>query len=199
MNQVQSNKQAVVVLIRGLPGSGKSTIVSQYVDQSDRDLVVLDPDATQYDSNEYRAFCKQQTIDGVDSKLHPYRFLRAQAYTGIENGQTVLWNQAFTNLDIFHKMVDRFKEHAALHDVALQILVAEVAIDPKIAEQRIKARVADGGHDVNSEKLQQFINEYRSFEGEGYRVVSLDGENDVTNSANKLSDAIEALVSDQRS
>lgn len=176
-----------IIFIRGLPGSGKSFIADKIEKTIGKDNVVkLDPDATDYNSVEYSQACEQMREQGVDEKLFPYRFLRAQAYRGIEQGKLVVWNQAFTNANIFRKMVDGLTNYAEERGIELVVLVVEVNIDSVVAQNRIKQRVARGGHDVPNDRFDKFLQDYSTLAEEGYNVLIVDGQDNVDSSADKI-------------
>jgi uridine kinase len=174
----------IVIFVRGLPGSGKSHIAAALREAiaktTGADVVTLDPDAIDYDSEAYTVHVSTATVEGVDSKLYAYRFLRAQAYQAIEAGKIIIWNQPFTNLDIFNKMVVRLRTHATEHDVALSILVVEVYIDQDIAKVRIAERKQQGGHGPSNDTFQRFAADYVSFSDKGYDTIAIDGEDDIS-------------------
>lgn len=170
-------RKSIIILIRGLPGSGKTSIAAALQDMLGKDRVVmLDPDATDYKGEAYLAHTRALTEDGVDKSLHPYRFLRAQAYQGIAERRIVIWNQPFTNLEIFNKMVDNFKVQAAEHNTELVILVVEVEIDPALAKERVLRRKQAGGHGPSDRTFERFATDYYSFADKGYRTVQVRGD-----------------------
>lgn len=183
----------VLILIRGLPGSGKTYIAFELEKALKQDVVMLDPDATDYESKEYAVHVKKQTKEGVDPKLHAYRFLRAQAYKGIEDHKIIMWNQPFTNLEIFNKMVGRLLDHAATHKTHLPILVVEVEVDHDIAKQRVMKRKQEGGHGPSDNTLNRFINDYKSFANDGYNTVTVYGNDDVAKSVSVVMKALQNL------
>jgi predicted ABC-type ATPase len=184
----------ILVLVRGLTGSGKSYLAQAVKKAIGADsVVVVDPDATDYKSQEYLDMSGALTRDGVDAKFHPYRFVRAQAHKGIEHHQVVIWNQAFTNLDGFNKTIINLQDHAKEHGTHLPLLVVEVEIDPAIARARVHKRAAEGGHDVPDEAFARFVNDYRSFANEGFNTVVVRGEDDIAESVATVVKAIEAL------
>jgi predicted ABC-type ATPase len=187
-------KLPTVILVRGLPGSGKTHLTFELKKALDEDKVVmLDPDATDYDSQPYHEHVKQQTAEGVDPSLHAYRFLRAQAFKGIEEDKIVIWNQPFTNLEIFNKMSAKLREHAAQHNKQLAILVVEVVVDHEIAKQRVQQRKLSGGHGPSDDTFTRFANDYKSFASEGYNTVTIHGDEDVAKSVATVVDALEKL------
>jgi adenylate kinase family enzyme len=198
----QANDYPTLVLVRGLPGSGKSYIATrlqQAIEEAySEKVVMLDPDATDYDSAAYAAHVKAQTAEGVDPKLHAYRFLRAQAYDGIAARKIVIWNQPFTNLEIFNKMVDRLRTHATEHNTRLPILVVEVEIDHDTAKARIATRKAAGGHGPSDNTFTRFTNDYTSFGPHGYTTVAVNGEDDALESVETIMESLQSLWSSQK-
>src|ERR1700712_2422885 len=139
---MQSLKNPIVILVRGLPGSGKSHLTKPLQAALEAEfgqgtVVALDPDATDYSSDAYLAHIAALTAEGVDPKLHAYRFLRAQAYAGIATRKIIIWNQPFTNLEIFNKMVTNLRRQATEHDTELTVLVVEVSVSQEVAKQRV--------------------------------------------------------------
>lgn len=184
----------VLVLIRGLPGSGKSFLTRELERRLPADvLVVLDPDAIDFNSSEYAAHREALSREGVDEKLHPYRFLRAQAYRGIAEHKIIIWNQPFTNLEIFHKMLANMHLQAEEHQVKLEVLVVEVEVDPDTAKQRVDSRKQAGGHGPSDTTFERFKADYESFADQGLRTVRVQGGGDVVQSAEKVMAELQAL------
>jgi hypothetical protein len=176
-------KFPTVLLIRGLPGSGKSYLAQSIVLSIGGDRVeVLDPDAIDYESQAYKDLSSTLSGEGVDAKFHPYRFLRARAHQAILDQKLVVWTQAFTNLDGFIKTIHNLESFAAEHDQRLPVVIVEVQVDKSIAKSRIKDRVSKGGHDVSDNTYERFIHDYSSFAHLGYPTVSIKGDNDVSES-----------------
>lgn len=184
----------IAIFIRGLPGSGKSYLAEALAAAIGNEKAVnLDPDATDYSSEEYAEHAKAMTAEGVDAQLHPYRFLRAKAYDAIEANKIIIWNQPFTNLEIFNKMVARLQDRAAECHTRLPMLVVEVEVDSATAKDRVKARKSRGGHGPSDNTFQQRVNDYSSFEDEGYEVVKVNGQDDVEKSVAVIMHALDDL------
>ena len=185
----------VLILIRGIPGSGKSYLAHALETAlGTARVLILDPDKIDLTSQAYKDFSASLTKDGVDEKFHPYRWSRAQAYAAIESGKIIMWNQAFTNLDGFTKTVVNLQTYATDHGTHLPLLVVEVEVTHTIAKARVAAREQQGGHGVSEEAFERFINEYRSFSDEGFVTVGVHGEDDVQASVAKVLQALRALV-----
>jgi predicted ABC-type ATPase len=170
-----------LVIIRGIPGGGKSYLaVALRASLGASALVILDPDTVDKTSDEYRQFSAKMLSEGVNEKFHPFRFLRAQAHAAILAGKTIIWNQAFTDFAGFKITVDKLVAFAAEHGITLPVLVAEVEISRETARARINERTHRGGHAVSDERLDRFFAEYQSFAGKGYPTISVNGEADIS-------------------
>ncbi len=187
------NNKPKLVLIRGLPGSGKSTISDALKDEFHDKVTLLDPDATDYDSQEYKDFSALKKSEMIEEKFHPYRFLREQAYRAIDNNQIVVWNQAFTNLDGLQKTIVNLENYAKENGEELPVLIVEVVIDIDIAKKRVFERASKGGHDVADTDFDRFINDYRSFKDEGFNVIEVNGKDKIRDIVAKITDKINNL------
>ena len=168
----------ILVIIRGLPGSGKSYLAQELVSQIGSKLVAtLDPDSIEYQSSDYINFTNDLISQGVDEKLFPYRFLRANAYKAIESGKIIIWNQAFTNQDLLNRTIINLQNYAQDHNSQLKVLIVEMEIDQVVAKKRVADRESNGGHGVSDIAFQKFIDEYASFVDYGYQTIVLNGNN----------------------
>lgn len=185
--------RSVLVFVRGIYGSGKSYLTRALERALRDDVVVLDPDAIDYESQTYKKHVEQQIEEGVEAALHAYRFLRARAYDGISNHKIIIWNQPFSNLEIFQKMIGRMQDHAAEQHVSLAILIVEVELDPALARERVTGRKQRGGHGPSDETFTRLVNDYASFSHLGFKTVSVDGGGDVNASVSSVLSAIQTL------
>lgn len=194
MASSQSGSHPTLILVRGLPGSGKSYLARALGESiGDEAVVLVDPDAIDQAGSEYRDFSKALLADGVDAKLHPYRFLRAKAYQAITDHKVIIWNQAFTNLDGFNKTVVNLQGYAAEHSTSLPLLVVEVEVDETTARDRVAERAGQGGNNVSEEAFVRFIAEYKTFVDEGFNTVVVNGKDDVTISVKAVLKAFHRL------
>lgn len=186
-----------LVLIRGLPGSGKTYIAravqSQLDTQTPNSIVMLDPDAIDKNSDAYKEAVVRFAADGIEDKFHPYRYLRGQAEQAVLGGKIILWNQPFTLRGGFERTVAHLTEFAQSHDCTLPILVVEVMIDPDIAKARVDARKQQGGHGPSDATFARFTDEYVSFADMGLPTVTVHGEGDVEVAVDAVVRALEKL------
>jgi predicted ABC-type ATPase len=174
----------IAIFIRGVPGSGKTYLTAELLKSlADTQVVVIDPDLIDFSSRAYQEHAAVQRAEGVEEKLFPYRYLRAQAYQAIADHKIILWNQPFTDLDIFDKITTRLKECADTHNTALPILVVEVETDHAVARQRVHERMDAGGHGPSENTLSRRMDEYDTAATRGYTVVTVAGQQDVSKSA----------------
>jgi predicted ABC-type ATPase len=189
-----SSDHPTLVIIRGIPGSGKSYLAAAIEKQIGPDqVVILDPDKIDKESSEYRQFSTNLTNEGVDAKFHPFRYLRQRGFDAILAHKTIMWNQAFIDLNGFQITVDRLQTFAKEQGLDLPLLVVEVEISKDTARKRIDERVASGEHDVPDEALAGFVEKYESFADHGYTTVTVNGEDDVNQSAVKVLEALKNL------
>jgi predicted ABC-type ATPase len=183
-----------LIMVRGIPGGGKSFVTANLrASIGDDTVIVLDPDAIDKSSEEYQSLSRSLSADGVNEVLHPYRFLRARAYQGIETNKTIIWNQGFIDLDGFNKTVINLTAYAHDHGKELPTLVVEVEIDSKVAQERIAARAARGGHNVPDDAFARFVGNYESFSDKGYTTVTVNGTDDVQSSVTTILNALTQL------
>lgn len=184
----------ILVIIRGLPGSGKSYLAQELVSQIGSKLVVtLDPDSIEYQSSDYINFTQDLISQGVDEKLFPYRFLRANAYKAIESGKIIIWNQAFTNQDLLNRTIINLQNYAQDHNSQLKVLIVEMEIDHEVAKKRVADRESNGGHGVSDMAFQKFIDEYASFVDYGYQTIVLNGNNGLNTNTLQVKNALATI------
>lgn len=189
-----NNATPILMLVRGLPGSGKSHVARalQAALGTDR-TVILDPDDIDQTSKAYQEHSAKLAAEGVDKKFHPYRFLRAKAHAGITAHKIIIWTQAFTDLEGFNKTVLNLQNYAHEHGTQLPLLVVEVEVSHGVAKERAAGREAQTGRSVPEEAFARFIRDYRSFANEGFNTVTVHGEDDVNASVKTIMKALEAL------
>lgn len=176
-----------LILIRGLPGSGKSYLTEELVRRLGKESVmVLDPDLIDMQSEEYLRLKQELKNEGVEEKFHPFRFSRARASQGILDGKIIIWSQAFTLLGGFQRLTSYLLDFAKEQGEELPILVVEMSVNPETAKKRIADRTTRGGLDVPPENFERFINDYTSFKSEGFSTVDGDGDGDVSQTADKV-------------
>jgi predicted kinase len=173
---IKTDKEIAIIMIRGLPGSGKSTIAKALVNHlGPESAIVLDPDLIDFDNKDYKSLESGLREEGVDEKLYPYRYLRMLAHRAISAGKIVIWNQAFTHQELLHKTIVNLESYAAERSIATRSLVVEVNIDEQTAKTRVTDRVNQGKHSVSEKEFMRFLSDYKPFSGYNHHVISVDG------------------------
>lgn len=191
-----TGKQPILILVRGMPGSGKSYLAAELQRVIGPDLVaMLDPDTIDSESQDYIEFTNTPFAREVGPNIHPFRYLKSQAYAGITEGKAIIWNQPFTDRGMFDRLVANLQAYAAERDITLPALLVEVDIDPATAKERVQRRKREGGHGPSETTLDLRISDYESFAGNGYQTVSVDGAGDVAASVSTVRDAMHQLLS----
>lgn len=184
----------ILILIRGLPGSGKSYLAHMLRDSIGSDQVtMLDPDTIDLASPEYLAMCETLRVAGIEEKFFPNRFLKAKGYEAIIGHKVIIWNQPFTDLGGFERSIDSLRTFASAQHIPMPILLVEVEVDHDVAHERIKARRQKGGHGPSADRFARFIEDYVTFADKGYRTVVVRGDSDVLESTQTVLDALHEL------
>jgi predicted kinase len=178
-------------MVRGLPGSGKSYLTAELQKALGKeDVLVLDPDSIDLTAKEYREFSDELAKEGLDKAIHPFRWSRKLACDAAVAGKVVIWNQPFTNRGIFERLVAFIQNYAQERGVSLPVLLVEVEIGHDTAKARIAERKQAGGHGPSDGTFAQRVTEYESY-ADGFNTVVVHGEDDVTESAAKVLEALQ--------
>ncbi len=174
-----SNVTPKLIIVRGIPGGGKSYLAVALQSQLGPDNVeVLDPDAVNKEADDFKSLANSLRAEGVDEKFFPFRYLRAKAHAAIQSGKIIIWNQAFNDFAGFKLTVEKLVAFAADNGTELPVLVVEVEVSRATARARIDERAHRGGHMVSDERLDKFFAEYQSFAGKEYQTLTVNGEAD---------------------
>ena len=187
------NKKPLLVIVRGLPGSGKSYL-SEAVSKKLDGLAVtlLDPDVIKTKSKEFLEFSQSLSEEGLAEAIHPFRWLRKNACDAITANKIVIWNQPFTIRGIFDRLLVFIMDNSE-HDRELDILVVEISIDNTVALERIEKRKNEGGHGPSNDTFEKRVSEYESF-SDSYDTLKLNGSDDIDENASLVADRINAII-----
>jgi len=183
-----------LLIIRGLPGSGKTYLAAALREAiGSTKVVMLDPDAIDYTSKTYAEHTHALTTQGVEKLFHPYRFLRSKAHKAISAGKIIIWNQPFTLPDGLERTLKNLCNYAAEHDITLPVLLVEIEVDLLVAKARVLRRKRRGGHGPSDGRFARFVDEYTSFAGKGYPTITVSGEVEVSVSASLVVEALQSV------
>src|SRR5258708_7038864 len=89
-----SNSHGMIVFVRGLPGSGKTSLSFMVHDSFlDGRVGQIDPDLVDKNNESYIDFCRhlKLTNPDVDEKLYMYRYLLGKAKSLLSEAKIVIW------------------------------------------------------------------------------------------------------------
>lgn len=181
------------MIIRGVPGSGKSYLAAALREAIGDRVVLLDPDSVDLADPAFKTYSDDLSSQGVDAKFHVYRYVRDKAYRAIEDNKILVWNQPFTDLDGFKTTVLRLQTYAQEHSLPLPLLIVEVEINNQVAHERVVQRKQQGGHGPDDERFGRFVDQYHSFAAEGYTTVTVQGGGDVADSVDTVLTALASV------
>lgn len=193
----------VTLIIRGIPGSGKSMLakrIASYIPDSSQ-VLTLDPDAINYESAEYIDFTENlsQKNPDLDASFYPYRYLVHTAKSAIGNDKIILWNQPFGSGKKLALVLKRLTGFYQEYQKEPNILIIEVEIDHNTAWERVTARKAIGGHGPSSEKFTNMVATYEKelhvYGIEGYPIYRVNGAGNVDYEALKIISSLNVRAS----
>ncbi len=172
-----AERQPLILFVRGIPGSGKSFFTEALKNTlSKENVTVIDPDALDIEDPNFKVFAVQLLEEGLDKKIHPFRWLRKKAVDAANVNSIVIWNQPFTDKGIFDRLVIYLKEQVSQQKgLDLKVIVIEIDASTETAWKRVVARKNEGRHGPDKKVFEQRLAEYTSY-SDSYDVISLNGE-----------------------
>lgn len=144
-----------LVMMRGYPGVGKTTLAMKMQEMVGQECVVLDPDRLNLVGKDFLAFCSLLP-EGTPSKVMPYRFLLSQAQRSLKIGHNVVWCQAWTKLwGIEHAVMSMQHEVDQLNVAVIEIVVPDYELRRRLDERRAKE-----GNILDKRPLEDFISSF---------------------------------------
>lgn len=174
-----------LIIVRGLPGSGKS-VLSEAIAQRlpVGSVTLLDPDLI-LEEEEYNSFVLNLSLTNpdLDSKYYPYRYLIHKAEDSLISRKLVIWNQPFTDLHGLEYTIRKLQKRLAERGHgSFEVLIVEVEVPVDIAQARIRSRIERGGYGPNEELFVEYVQRYETVQGLGldYGVLGVNGTQDVS-------------------
>ncbi len=180
--QKNNRSKSFILFVRGLPGSGKSDLTNMLrLDRQWSDVVYLNPDEIDPNSNEYMNFVKTQVGSPGTQDNYKYRILLHKAIDGIRRGKNIVWDQPWSSLwglndTLFN--INYFLEKERLGDkVTFTPLVIDVEVPFDVARNRVHRRISLGGHGPSDKTLSNFFERFEDSSGLSaeFKTFKIDG------------------------
>lgn len=143
------NLKTTCLFIRGLPGSGKTTLAKNV--SSVLKFVLLDPDELHI-----------QELDGTNTgerlKNIKYRYLVKNCIETLKNNQNVIWSQPWRKIENIKITVDNINQLIpGTKPNNLSFVVAEIVIDKDLSWKRCSRKFD------TRELFNQYVDKYQSY------------------------------------
>ena len=139
------------MVIRGLPGSGKST-VAKIIASKLGNVGIVDQDEVDVKSDEFLELRRSVTGE-IPDRTVIYRFDLRNAKQYLTENKMVIWPQPWTKVWGIEKAVRSLKSEFP----DLEVNVVQFDLPPEHANERVMQRAASGGHTFNEKSMQDFI------------------------------------------
>ena len=154
---MQQPTNPILIIVRGIPGSGKSYVAAALCHALGEDRVVLlDPDTTDYTSEVYQRHIAAQLAEGVDPTLHAYRYLRAQEVIKV-NEQRIVEYKSWAERD--NREISETQQQ--IEQIRLQLEALDqkrLLMKEAVETEREKMAEAQARFDEHKDKIDQARN-----------------------------------------
>lgn len=161
-------------MLRGIPGSGKTTLGNELMNALGTKAIGLNPDDFRYKDGKYDS--SPASGDQI------FALLDEMAISSLKGGKIVVWQRVWTTIKSYEDLQDQVKNK--LHPERL--LLIEIDIPRTLAWERIAKREMSGGKQrISLEEFDYYVNRYVSLKGKipDNEFLSLKGEEDVRNNS----------------
>jgi predicted kinase len=169
---------AYVIFIRGVPGSGKTTL-SEHL-SSKINGIVIDPDFTALKDPEFQKTVQENTEEGRLKKLK-YRHNLKKAKEILETGTHVIWTQPW------RKISGLEKTERALSSLKPNFIYADMDTSIDLCWKRTRRK---HGNITKRNYIEKYVNRQEPFLNFSKQRVKIDG----TGSLDKESDKIACFI-----
>ncbi len=176
-----NSKFPKLILIRGLPGAGKSHLAELLIGQMEfEEAVFCDPDKVITEGEDFLRFLEENNEEGMSIKTMIYRFLLKRAAEGLKNRRDVIWDQPWRSIWGIEYTLDFLNKYLILENTnsPYEVCVVELNVSVEEAFARVKRRIENGGHGPDEEVFNRFVAEYEPPQklGDRAKIIELNGE-----------------------
>lgn len=179
-----------LIIVRGLPGVGKSTIIehTSHAIHPDSEVTIINPD--NIDIEALDIFASEDGREG-NERQWKYRYTLAETLRSLEQGKTVIWDQPWGQLKGIEITLENIS--ILLENNLPKVTIVDLYAPKDLAMQRLNFRIANGGHGPTQETANQMYSEYEELihldipEGLQILAIGLDATGNPTEIAQELS------------
>lgn len=188
------NSKPRILIIRGKPGSGKSTAAELFMKGKDN-LTYINPDnINEEELNEF-ILKNQSRYKSGDKKNWLYRACFAKAVNAINEGKEIIWDQPWSQLSGVELTYENFLER--LGSTGFSFGIAEIYTTDETSKGRVSDRKTNGGHGPSDNTLHFMINGYQPIENislnEKQNNISIAGINGETADPKELANGLNQI------
>lgn len=170
--ETEPNTVPMLIIIRGIPGSGKSAISKELVRQlnssSTRDVTLIDPDENVYKNSD----ANTQTSTSRED-------LQIKAMVALQKGGVVIWDQLLTSIDSLEKinLIKKLIQPAVL-------TLIEISLETEVAWDRVLKRQELGEQfGPDRDQFDDYLSKWSSLHEAGLDgLILVDGNQSVEES-----------------
>ncbi len=167
-------RRGLLLLIRGFPGCGKSTLARNLLRTPiGSKFVNLDPDAVRVARLDRRSLLNFEGEQIPEATLI-YRFLLKRAKEELFCGINVLWDQPWRSLWGIRVTRNKLEESLGY----FELVILELFLPVSVAKQRMRKRISAGGHGPTDETFDRMVCEFEYAPTDEFRVVQLNALTD---------------------
>ncbi len=142
------------IIVRGSPGSGKSTLVESV--QQRFKFVLIDPDITHSNPEEFHAFVQTRVSEDkgfakLPLELQYYRFHVSKCVETLKAGTAIMWAQAWSGIDGVKLTIENIRE---LVSPDILPIIIELTIPEEEAVQRVARRFELNQHRLTPKEFE---------------------------------------------
>jgi dephospho-CoA kinase len=147
----------MLIFIRGLPGSGKTSLANELTKKLT--CTIVDPDNIKNNDLDFTKFCKENYNqahhkDAILSKKILYRYNFIYAKKQLANNKIVLWVQPWSLLEGIYNTIQRL-EDCGLSKSTISPLVLDITISYRIALIRVSKRYLENTSYISPASLDR--------------------------------------------
>lgn len=155
IQETESLPENTFIIVRGQPGSGKSTLIESV--QHAFEFVLIDPDITHTQPAEFDEYVQQRVYEDMSFATLPierqyYRFHTYKCVEALKAGKAVIWAQPWSNVDGINLTLENIRE---LVSPDILPIIIELTISEEEAARRIDNRFKLKEHRLSLEEFEE--------------------------------------------